>query len=253
MNNNHDQLQNTMYQMPTSLSNEATEPSAVVVNGETPISDAEVHIRFEEIVREEILDSYNQMTRDLERDAFGIDASPQIKIEARVKNPIAVEMQRLGAEFELEMVKHHQALITQAQNMHPFMRAYIWLTAKDASTILKPTIESIINQHSKFGFEVFKRKDNALDPAHDPDISEINFTLQNGRWFLDQKSPVPTKSFTNMYDITEFDIIKSSTFSNELQTDIHRSEIISGVEAYNFWIASKKLFELVMTNIYKKP
>ena len=253
MNNNHDQLQKTMYQMPTSLSNEATVPPEVVVNVEALISDDDVNIRFEEIVRQDILDSYNQMTLDLERDASGIDTSPQIKIEGRVRNPIAVEMQRLGAEFESELAKHHQALINQAQSMHPFMRAYIWLTAKDASTILKPTVESIINQHSKLGFEVFKRKDNALDPAHDPDITEINFTLQNGRWFLDQKSPIPTKSFTNMYDITEFDIIKSSTFSNELQTDINRSEIISGVEAYNFWIASKKLFELVMTNIYKKP
>lgn len=263
MNTNQGQFQKDMYQVPTPPSGESFDNPAVIVAAS--LSDDEANQQFDaitqqaiqqevqqKIARGEIRDKFNEITRDLERDASGLHTDTQTTIETRIQNPVAVEILRLNAAQESERVRHLQVLTDRAQNMHPLVRAYTWLTVKEASAILKPSLESIINQESSFGFEVFKRKEKAFDPSQDPDIKKIDYFLHNGEWFHQQTSPVAAKSFTIKYHITPYEIIKSSQFSNEQYKDIYRSEIVSDVEAYNLWIASKKHFELVKAHIYDK-
>ena len=255
MNNDHDQLKKNTYQVPASLGVESLMPASVAVD--TIITDDEVNQRFDAIVqqeieREEILNLFNKMTRNLELNASGIETDRTAQIESPVAHHIIATLEELKAEQVKRRIEHLRTPVERAEKMGPFVRAYVRLFEKNASQILNPTTDSIINQESKFGFEVFERDDIALDPKHDPEISEIQFFLHDDEYFYIQKSLVPAKAFIIKYKMTQVGILKSSTFLNEQLVDVHRSEIIAEDEAYNLLIAVKKHLKIVISEVYEK-
>jgi hypothetical protein len=261
MNNNQDQFQKNMYQVPAPPSGEAFDSQPVSVDA--PFSQDGVTKKFDPIVqqefeRNEILTLFNKMTRNLELDASDLDTDRLAMVESPVKHPNIETLDQLSADQPERRIEHLRELIERAEKMGLFAKAYARLFEKNASQILNPTIDSTINQESQLGFEVFKRDDEALDPKHDPEISEIQFFLHNGDYFYKQESSVPSKSFTNKYEWTKGGalipggILKSSTYVNEQGVDIHRSEIISEAEAYNLMLAAKEHYRIVLTRIYGK-
>jgi hypothetical protein len=255
MNNDHDQLKKNMYQVPGSLVGEPFVPVSVAVD--TIITDGDVNRRFNSIVqqefeRDEILNLFNKMTRKIEMAASGLDMDPAAQIESPVVHPIIATLEELKAEQVKRRIEHLQAPIERAEKMGPFVRAYVRLFEKNASQILNPTTDSIINQESSFGFEVFERGDITLDPKHDPEITEIQFFLHDDEYFYIQKSSVPAKAFIIKYTMTPVGILKSSTFLNEQLVNVHRSEIIQEDEAHNLLIAVRKHLSIVTDKVYGK-
>jgi hypothetical protein len=249
MNNNQDQFQKDMYQVPASQSGEAFDNSAVLVD--TMMSDDEVDQKFDaitrqEIAREEILDRFNQMTLRLEKAADGTEDVELAKAEAL--DPVMFEIAHIAMEQEARRAQYHRSLVERAEKMGFFSRVYVRLTAKNPEAILNPTIDSIINQESELGLKVYTRASG----ERDMDIADIQFFLHDGEWFHKQKSHIPAKTFTNKYELTAVGILKSSTFLNERQVSVHESEIIGDNEAYNLLIAARKHFALVTTEIYGK-
>lgn len=255
MNNDHDQLKKNTYQVPGSLVGESLVPTPVAVD--TIISDVAVNRSFnsivqQEIEREEILNLFNKMTRNLELDASGLDTDHAAQIESPVLHPIIATLEELKAEQVKRRIEHLQAPVDRAEKMGIFVRAYVRLFEKNASQILNPTTDSIINQESSFGFEVFERDDITLDPKHDPEITEIQFFLHDDEYFYIQKSLVLAKAFIIKYTMTPVGILKSSTFTNEQLVNVHRSEIIEKDEADNLLIAATKHLKIVTDKVYGK-
>ncbi|HEY8992737.1 MAG TPA: hypothetical protein VIM37_02695 [Candidatus Microsaccharimonas sp.] len=249
MNNNQDQFQKDMYQVPASQSGEDFDTSPIIVD--TVMSDEAVDQRFDaivqqEIAREEIVDRFNRMTRNLEMAADGTEELELAQAEAL--DPVMFEIAHIAMEQEAHRAQHHRSLVERAGKMGFFSRVYVRLAAKDPEAILNPTIDSIINQESELGLEVFTHASG----KRDKDIADIQFFLHDGEWFHKQKSHIPAKTFTNKYELTAVGILKSSTFFNEQQISVHESAIISDNEAHNLLIATRKHFALVTTEIYGK-
>jgi hypothetical protein len=249
MNNNQDQFQKDMYQVPASQSGESFDTPSVVVD--TAMSDDEVNQKFDaivqqEIARGEILDRFNEMTRKL---GMVADGAEEFQLEqAERLDPIMSEIAHIATEQEARRAQYHRSLAERAEKMGFFARVYVRLTAKNPEAILNPTIDSIINQESELGLKVF----TYASGERDKDIADIQFFLHDGEWFHKQKSHIPAKTFTNKYELTAVGILKSSTFMNERQVSVHESEIIGENEAHNLLIAVRKHFTLVTTEIYGK-
>lgn len=246
MNNNQDQFQKDMYQVPTSQTGEVFDSALDTVD--TTLPEDEVNQSFEAIAREEILASFNVMTRNLELDSSNTDTQRMTQVEKPVQHPIIVELLQLSVALEAGRVEHHQALIERAEKMGLFARAYVRLFEKNSSQILNPTMNGIINAESQLGLKVF----TYASGERDQDITHIHYFLHDGEWFHQQASPIAAKNFTNKYEITELGILKSSTYTNEHGVNVHKSAVIGETEAYNLLIASRKHIELVTTEIYGK-
>lgn len=240
MDNN--QFQKNVYQVPSSQSGESL--STPMASIEMQPSPEEVDQRFSTIAREEVLQAFNQMTQDLEMAVSGYETRPVPEVELAAADPIAVELLQIAAELQERRARHLASLIQRVEEMGIIGRGKVRLTAKDPSAVLKPTLGKIIDQESKLGIELFE---------HDPDVAEIKFFLHDDEWFHEQKSAVPTKKFTNKYEVTERHILKSSTFFNPyLGEEVTRTAYVTEEEARNLLIASRKYFEKVTGTVHIK-
>lgn len=241
MDNN--QFQKNVYQVPESPSGEFLDTPETPVD--TELSQAEVEQRFSTIAREEVLQAFNQMTQDLEMSVSGFETRPLPEVALTAPHPTAVELLQIAAELQERRARHLASLVQRVEEMGILGRAKVRLTAKDPAAILNPTLGKIIDQESELGVELFE---------HDPDVTEIKYFLHDNEWFHEQKSPVPTKKFTNKYEVTESSILKSSSFYNQqIGSVVTRTVLVDEAEARNLLIASKKYYEKVTGSVYVKP
>ncbi|HEY8886016.1 MAG TPA: hypothetical protein VIM31_00755 [Candidatus Microsaccharimonas sp.] len=239
MDNN--QFQKNVYQVPASPSGESLDASVVIVDTEMP--QTEVEQKFLAIEREYVRDTFNQMTQDLEMSLSGYDDRTLPVLEV-TPHPTALELKQIADELQERRARHLASLIKRVQEMGFWEKTKIRLFEKDPSAILDPTIEKIIDQESELGRELFE---------HDDDVKQIRYFLHNDDWFHEQESALPTKKFTNKYEITETDIWKSSTFFNQqLGSFVTRTVLVDEAESQNLLIASKKYYEKVTGTVYVK-
>lgn len=105
MDNNQDQLQKNVYQVPV--------PSgAEVFDNSTPIQETDVVSLAESsvIAREEVLDAFNQRTQDLEMAVSGFEVRKQPKVEIVQPHPVAVELLQIGDELARRRAEHHEVV-----------------------------------------------------------------------------------------------------------------------------------------------
>jgi len=240
MDNN--QFQKNVYQVPSSPSGESFSAPLEPIAAE--LSQVEVERRFSAIAREEVLQAFNQMTQDLEMSVSGYEDRPLPEVTLAPPHPTAIELLQIAADLQERRARHLASLVQRVAEMGVVERTKVKLTAKDPASILNPTIEKIIDQESQLGVELFE---------HDPEVTRIKYFLHDNEWFHEQKSAIPTKNFTNKYEVSENGILKSSTFYDQhLANYVTRTVLVEDAEARNLLIASKKYYEKVTGTVYVK-
>lgn len=235
MDNN--QFQKNVYQVPSSLNGESLNVEKTPIA--TEMSQVEVDQQFSAIAREEVLDAFNQMTQDLD-----IETQTLSKVELTPPHPYALELLQIAADLQERRARHLASLVERVEKMGIIGRTKVRLTEKDASAVLNPTIEAIIEEESNLGIDLFE---------HDPDVTKIKYFLHDNEWFHEQHSAIPAKKFTNKYEVTESLILKSSSFFNpQTRSVVTRTVPVDEDEARNLLIASKKYYEKVTGMVYVK-
>jgi hypothetical protein len=241
MDNNQDKH---IYKRPESLYGE-------VIEDVSPLDDVELSQdekqTFLEIERGYVSDAYNKISEARERALDGYEDRRQPEIELRSRHAVAAELRQIINEIETLREQHVASQRAQVQMMSALRRLAILLFSKDASYILEPTIEKVIDQESVL---------NTIFPK-DPEVTKLKFFIlsnEHGRKIYHQQESLNLKKhFINSYEPKEFGIEKSSTFYDESHGRVVNISVpVSDAEAQNLLIAAKRYYNEVTGKVYVK-
>lgn len=240
MDNN--QLHKNVHQVPSSPGGESFD--TLVTPVETDMPQAEIDSKFLAIEREYVRDTFNQMTQDLEMSLSGFETRSLPEVTLAPPYPIAVELVRIASELQERRARHFASLVEQVAKMSAWEKRTIKLLSKNSNAILYPTIEKIIDAESELELDLSQR---------DADVKLMKFFLHDNDWFYVQESTLPSKTFTNKYEVTESTILKSSSFYNpQSKSTVTRTAYVDEVEANNLLTFSKKYYEKATGTVYIK-
>ena len=232
--------QNDIFQYPTPQSGDYL--GSPITLAEKEPSQFVVDQQFWEIADREFAESVAATPQDLEMSPEGYEDRTVPEVVLETTDPLIVELQQIARNLQEQREKHLNVLVERAAKMGLIERTHIRLTAKDPSAILHPTVGTIINQESKLGMDLY---------LYDPEVTNIDYFLHEDEWFHEQSSSVPTKHFTNKYEIKNDIIYKSSTFYNLLKLQIEtRTVIVDRDEAQTLLVVAKKYYEKVTGSVF---
>jgi len=250
MNNNDIQPAKNMYQFPT---NTSEVDSLSAQNSQT--SSEQIDRQFNDIAREEVRLSFEEITKELARSASGDIEPPHPTIENGLElHPHAVEILRIGADIEALRAEYGAELAARVRGRRAL--------AKLANVLFSnnPAPASLLRDYdagTSHGFANVESDTVEMRFPSDPHVYDQKFFFLpdsgNHKWYMQQTSTVKTKNFTNSYTVRPDGVEKSSTYYDEREGRIRNVSVTAAHdEILTLKTAATRYHSQVTQKIYKK-
>jgi len=217
--NNNDQPQSAkdMYRVPTTLLETA---SFDIGTPEQP--QVQPERTFDDIVREEVRLSFEDITKELALSAAGIESPNYVAESPELEaNPHAVEILELSNEITERRTQHHAEQVALRKRKLMIRAMMRKLFGDNSGPVIKSgsTEQATIGHLAQFEDSKVGQTTFPIDRKIEPEVKTRRFILlpdgQEVVWYMQQTATVKSKNFTNSYKVRPHGVEKSSTYFDE--------------------------------------
>jgi len=245
-NNDKPHAVNDIYHVPTTLLE--TESFGIET---VPPSDEVVEQQFNDIVREEVRLSFDEMTQNLARFASGEIEQPLATVETNLEvNTHAMEIIRIGESLNELHARHLAQRATVVRNEHFIGKLSRVLFSREPSPLVPLQKVTDLAVHKLVEPEL-----KVVPPFFqvDAEVTGRKFFFLDDTWYLQQNSAVKSKNFTNSYQAHPRGVQKSATYFDENEGRVRNVSVPAAhQEVVILKQAAKHYHDAVRVGIYEK-
>jgi len=245
-NNDKPHAANDIYHVPTTfLETESFDVDAV------PMSDEVVNQNINDIEREEIRLSFNEITQDLARFASSEIEPPLPSFETTPEvYPHIMDIIQIGDSVKALRKEHVAGLAARMKSLGTLSRIMTALVSSNPSSV-GPKVAS----NEAIEDDLVNRENAVVSmgfPA-DKEVTNQSFFLHKDIWYMQQASPKPEKNFTNSYAVYPDVVKKSSTYYDQQEGRVKNVLVTAEhAEIITLKTAATRYHNEITKKIYKK-
>jgi len=256
--NNNDQPQSAkdMYRVPTTLLE--TAPFDI----ETPEQPQEqIDRQFDDIVREEVRLSFEDITKELALSAAGIESPNYVAESPEFEaNPHAVEILEMSNEITERRIQHHAEIVALRKRKLLIGAMMTKLFGDNSGPVIKSgsTEQATIGHLAQFEDSKVGQTTFPINRKVEPEVKTRRFIfLPDGSdivWHMQQTATIKAKNFTNSYKVRPHGVEKSSTYFDEREgREKNVAVMADDSEVLTLKAAVTYYHREVIEKIYTKP